>query len=947
MSALPLAFASPWILMALGLLPVIWWLLRLTPPRPQTELFPPLAILARLIRQEETPSQSPWWLTLLRLLMAALIILAMAGPVWNPREATLSGEGPVALIIDDGWASAGTSATDWDRRRQTAEALVAEAAADDRTVLLIDTVDPQAPAAVPIDPDEALARLQGMEVQPLEPDHAAAARRLREAVRDFAPGSIFFLSDGLRHDGTGELGEVMAEATGQRRIVLPEAGDLVAMTGLRNDPDALIGTLVRPGGERADGEALPLDITAYDGKGLPLARARTEFAAGQASAEFRFDEPVELRNQVVRVGIDQYAQAGAVRLLDDSFRRRIVGLVSGQSADLSQPLLSPLYYISRALSPFSDIREGNDANIANAVPALIGQGVSAIVLADVGNLPEETAAALSQWVDKGGMLIRFAGPRLAAASHEQGQDTLLPVDLRAGDRSLGGALSWDTPKKVAAFEPGSPFFGIEPPNEVTVSRQVLALQEAELEEKTWAVLEDGTPLVTAARREAGWVVLFHTSSDARWSNLSISGTFVEMLRRVVNQSRSNSAAAASEDVSLPPLRLLDGKGRLGAPGPKAKPLVLREGVTPAVGIENPPGFYGTDDGFIALNLFAADDRLALLDPPQFAQGVATTAYAGKSATAFRPWLLLAAAALLALDCLAVLWIAGTLRWTGLKRRFARSASLFAVATLVSLATPAPDASAQSGGDDDIDFSAALSTRLAYVVTGEAQVDEISRAGLTGLTRFLTARTALEPGEPAGVDIASDELAFYPVLYWPIAADAPIPDARTMARVDAFMKQGGTILFDTRDQLSGPFGGSSSSPEALRLQAILSGLDIPPLEPVPTDHVLTKSFYLLNVFPGRYAGGDLWVEALPPEDALAERPARASDGVSSILITGNDLAGAWAVDADFRPMLPTVPPDPVQREMSYRVGVNIVMYVLTGNYKADQVHIPALLERLGQ
>jgi hypothetical protein len=251
--------------------------------------------------------------------------------------------------------------------------------------------------------------------------------------------------------------------------------------------------------------------------------------------------------------------------------------------------------------------------------------------------------------------------------------------------------------------------------------------------------------------------------------------------------------------------------------------------------------------------------------------------------------------------------------------------------------------------DPPDFSGALITRLAYVVTGDGDVDAISRAGLFGLSQFIGGRTALEPGEPAAVDIAKDELAFYPLLYWPIVAEGALPDQATMARIDAYMKQGGTILFDTRDQLGGVLGGTASSPEAMRLQAILAELDIPPLEPAPPDHVITKSFYLLSSCPGRYSGGDMWVEALPPasEAEMTEKPARAGDGVSSILVTGNDLAGAWAVDESLRPMFPTVPPDPVQREVAYRVGVNIAMYVLTGNYKADQVHIPALLERLGQ
>jgi hypothetical protein len=208
-------------------------------------------------------------------------------------------------------------------------------------------------------------------------------------------------------------------------------------------------------------------------------------------------------------------------------------------------------------------------------------------------------------------------------------------------------------------------------------------------------------------------------------------------------------------------------------------------------------------------------------------------------------------------------------------------------------------------------ASALETKLAYVVTGNADVDSVSKAGLAGLTLFLAQRTALEPGDPIGLDIAHDELVFYPLIYWPVVPGAPRPGM-------------------------------------IELRKIIASLDIPELEPVPRDHVLTKTFYLLRDFPGRFDTGQLWVEALPATDEeRAGRPARGGDGVSSIIITSNDLAGAWATRPDGQPMLPMVDGEPRQRELAFRAGVNIVMYTLTGNYKADQVHVPALLERLGQ
>jgi len=302
--------------------------------------------------------------------------------------------------------------------------------------------------------------------------------------------------------------------------------------------------------------------------------------------------------------------------------------------------------------------------------------------------------------------------------------------------------------------------------------------------------------------------------------------------------------------------------------------------------------------------------------------------------------------LLLLDSIIVLFLGGGIQRLIPRRLPAASAS---IAVIAALTLTCVSAYAQQSPTDVP--QSALETKLAYVITGNAEVDSISKAGLSGLTLFLAQRTALEPGDPVGLDIARDELVFYPLIYWPIVPGAPRPSDAALKRIDAYMKDGGTVLFDTRDAVIAPAGqgGETRSPGMLELRKILSSLDIPELEPVPRDHVLTKTFYLLRDFPGRFDGGQLWVEALPSESEqeASGRPARGGDGVSSIIITSNDFAGAWATRPDGQPMLPIVDGQPRQRELAFRAGVNIVMYTLTGNYKADQVHVPALLERLGQ
>jgi hypothetical protein len=426
-----------------------------------------------------------------------------------------------------------------------------------------------------------------------------------------------------------------------------------------------------------------------------------------------------------------------------------------------------------------------------------------------------------------------------------------------------------------------------------------------------------------------------------------------MLKRIVGLAGSTFVATAAEgqraqqgtrEQPVPPTRVLDGFGVMGAPPGTARPIAAD--FSGRATADHPPGFYGPPEGLIAVNTLAPDDTLSPLD--YAALNARLEPYRVADPEDLRGPVFLAALALLLLDAAVVFWLAGGFGSIFRRRRPAVAALLItAMAGVAMLASP--PGYAQDGGDD-FAMKSTLQTRLAYVITGNAEVDEISKAGLQGLTLFLAQRTALEAGEPVGVDIARDELAFFPLIYWPIVPDATRPSAEALQNIDTYMKRGGTVLFDTRDAVEAPpgAGGAANTPGMMALRQILSSLDIPELEPTPRDHVLTKTFYLLRDFPGRFNSGQLWVESLPQQtEEDPQRPARAGDGVSTILITSNDLAGAWAIRPDGQAMLPLVPGEPRQREFAFRSGVNIVMYVLTGNYKADQVHVPALIERLGQ
>ncbi len=934
MLGLPLTFAVPLVLTALAALPAIWLLLRITPPQPKRVDFPPLKILADLRPEQEMPARTPWWLLLMRLLLAAFLILAAAGPIWNPLAEDGS-RGPLLLVMDNGLASA----HDWRERMGLASERIEAAGRDGRTVALVTTADPTT-AIESAAPDTALERLRSLKPQPHLPNRAAHIEPIRRFLQATPDANIVWISDGVAGvDGQSFIDGMAQMADGRRITVLKsERASALAIAGVENSAGLLNARIVRaePNG-RDSGIVRALDL-----KNLPLADMRFSFDQNATETNVAFDLPTEIRNAIARIEILGEGSAGAVHLLDERGKRRRVGLVFGGTADQTQPLLSPLYYIERALSPYSEIRMGR-GGVADAVSQLIDEQVSVLVLADVGGLDADTLAKTAAFVEQGGLLLRFAGSRLAA-----GNDELVPVRLRRGGRSLGGSLSWDTPKTFAPFTRESPFFGLAVPEEIGIRRQILAEPDGDLASRTWASLVDGTPIVTADKRGDGLVVLYHVTADTTWSNLPLSGLFVDMLRRIAAlagaPSDLNAEARNAENETVAPRLTLDGYGAYTSPPANAR--AVSRGFAERATIEHPPGFYGPVDSSLAVNALLPTDRLAPLDIAPLNARVAPLV--GAQTIDLRMPLFMLALILLLADTLASLWLGGHLANLSGRFRRAGAAASIVLASFMVFAS-AFDARAQEFGSRRVDENAspALVTRLAYVITGDAGVDEASKAGLTGLTQVLGQRTALTPGDPIGIDPARDEVAFYPLIYWPIVATRPQPSEAAIRRLDAFMKGGGTVIFDTRDAFNNRPNGATSA-EGQYLRRMLSSLDIPELEPVPADHVMTKTFYILDTFPGRYATGQTWVEALPPQTEGEEnRPARSGDSVSPIIITSNDLAAAWAVGARGEYLFPVVGSDQRQRELSYRSGVNIVMYALTGNYKADQVHVPALLERLGQ
>jgi hypothetical protein len=914
----PIGFTSPALLLGLVALPILWLILRAVPPAPIRRRFPGVALLLGLKDAEHQADRTPWWLLLLRMAAIAAAIVGFAGPVLNPVPERL-GEGPLLVLVDGTWADA----RDWPRRVARIDELIGEAGRAGRPVALVALTDLPA-GELPFQAADAWARrLPSLEPRPWEPDAAALA--------DWAGGlegsfETYWLSDGLARESRTALLEALLAHGPVTAFESPRP--VLALRPARFEEGEVRLAALRA----APAEAAQVEVAAFglDPVGIErqLATGTLRFEAGATEAEVALSLPPELRNRVSRFALTGQRSAGAVSLTDDSLKRREVALIAAEGARERLRLLSPLHYLEQALEPTADMVHGTLEDVLLANPDVI-------VLADIARLTPAEATGVQDWVEKGGLLVRFAGPRLAASDvSRDAEDPLMPVRLRAGGRTVGGAMSWGEPKTLRPFAEGSPFYGLPVPDEVTVSAQVMAQPDPTLAERVIATLADGTPLVTRKALGEGQVVLFHVTANADWSTLPLSGLFVQMLERLAISTRpAEPEAAELAGTVWQAEEVLDGFGAVRDAG--TLPGVAGERLAEArPAADMPPGLYAGEDRRIAVNAVGTDTVLA---PATWPASVAVEGIAVAKETDLKPVFLTLALTLLFLDVLASLALAGRLR--GPREGIA--------AVLLVLFLGPHGAEAQSA--DDFAIAATSEVVLAHVVTGDPTLDRAAEAGLHGLSEVLFQRTAVEPGEPMAVNLETDELAFFPFLYWPVTPDQPTPSPEAYAKLNRYLRLGGMILFDTRDANIGGFG--QATPNGRKLQELAAPLDVPPLEPIPPDHVLTRAFYLLQDFPGRFASRDVWVEAAPPDAEQAEgMPFRnLNDNVTPVVIGGNDWAAAWAMDERGVAMFPVGRgfAGERQREIAYRFGINLVMHVLTGNYKSDQVHVPALLDRLGQ
>jgi hypothetical protein len=870
----------PLALVALISLPLILLISKIIPPPPKKQTLPAFDFLKGLSAQKSVVNEAPLWLKILRICGVFLVVLGIASPFFSTQEINKNQAKNYLIVLEDGFSNA----NDFNAaKQQLTNFIKAEAArngASSQFTLMRTSLGAAQDFSVKSD-IVLLNELENINPDPVFNNYSGINQAL---LRFAAKASVICLCDNAYHDGQEEfIRRLKIIGNGQVMLVPPQR-NLVIIKDIKENETGYYITL------SSINNFLQTQIDFFDKNG--------DIVTSQNVTTSSFVQiPSFMRRKIFFARLKGQDNAAATRIINIFNSRPLIGL---EKHSFDSPLLADATYIETAAKIKGEVFSDN-------LDKIIPKNPSAIVFADRGKFTDSEFDDLQKYIRNGGMIIRFSGPQLLASSETR----LLPQIIRPEAKILSGNFTWND-KSIGTFDTNSPFYGLEFGNDAQISRLAVFEPGGEPAE-IWAQMKDKSPLVSAKKIGNGYVVLVHTGLIGGWSNLGLTKYLYEVLERVLLRAQNIGLPATSlpPTQAMQPIATIDGNGKINKNPVGQKSVLPDEWQDLKADINHPPGIYSGGGSTLILNMIGDD---FILKPYKFDSGFTQLPQSGAKQAFIRPILIAGGIILLLLEMVFAFLVRG--------RAFAKTAAL----TMLLLALPLmPDNSnAQTPKTDDI--------ILGYIATPDAATNQKAKAGLEGLKTALNRRTNVEPAGVKAIDPEKDDLALYPVLYW-LLPDKPQPlSPLAKQRLNLFMENGGMLFIDTR-------GGGRDATSARNITRIaLGGLKIPPLEKVPAEHVVNKTFYLLRFYPARFGNANIWLEARTATDLTA------NDGVSPIIITDGDFASVWANGADASPLAAINGTD-LQREISFRVGINIYLYALTGQYKNDQVHLPLLLERL--
>ncbi|MED5423642.1 MAG: DUF4159 domain-containing protein [Pseudomonadota bacterium] len=920
-----LQFITPMALWAALALPILWFVFKTIPPHPRLIKLPTARFLKDIETEDSQKDDIPWWLKLLRIILMACVILAAAGPYLAPKQPVKIDGDAIAIIMDNSWAAA----PQVEKQRTKAASLINLAEQKGKKIVLIETI-PEHKNISPIKlliPAEARNRVKHIQIYPWEADHAALLNNFKEQESILSKAKTFYwLGHGYNDGDINALSKY-----------LRNFGKVIYF-----DPDSKTRARVIKGALNKDGKDT-YKYAQFDGFYYNDQRDYKLFLKDSFSNVLGFMNFDEIRNNTNEdlaplwdalsnnddtapsyIQIGPYKHAASTYFLPAEILKQKVGIVSGQDTvdrEIS-PLIQAIYYISKAV-------EGKAPYSIDPVDKLLDWGAKLIIVPENYVLNQSDMDKLSKWVKQGGTLLRFPPNQQDGLNAE---DILLPVELLKEERSIAGRIDWQEPLSLAKIPEDSPLAGIPFDKQLEIKRQVLAVPSARDNASIWAVASDGTPIISARDEGQGRIILIHTQAKPGWSNMPLTGFFVNVLHRIIDissgarmQTSKSSDTESMTQMGFTPYKKISAQGELIPADHTQIELSIQDLRNKPLSYDYWPGIYHSNNAEYIVNLGDKLGPLNLINARQLNADIQPYSYDRN--INLRIYFIIAALVLFFIEWIVVALLSGAGQRINIIQ-IVRKANLFIPLFMAVSILSLPAAAA------DDDASRANSLNLAYVETSNPIVNAMAQKGLQYVANALTQRTALLNVRVVGVNIAKDDLAFYPLLYWPI--ENQTLDDESYARSNDYINTGGMLFIDIRNgrKLAQSFY-SRNQP----LHTLGEKLFIPLLSPLPQNHVLRKSYYLVSRdnIGGRHASGDIWLDLGGNTPKTDESTEETSQHVASLIIGSNDWIGIWSDENA----------DIYKRENALRFAINLVMYALTGTYKQDQVHTKAILERLNQ
>jgi hypothetical protein len=920
-----LSFITPQLLCCLCLLPLLWFIFKAIPPQPRPLELPTARFLIGLETENAASDKLPWWLKLLRVVLFAAIIIAAAAPYIKPHEElTIKGES-LAIIVENSWAAAPHS----DAQKDKALSLIALAEQQKKTVLLIKTIpDHEKQSRITLrTPSEARSMVEHIKLYPWKANHVALLQELRDNTDKLKAAKTFHWLGHGYDDGDLQSNIAYLNKLGKVDYYKPDdsAAALVIKRALNAEGRESHKSIQIDGAFNDNKKALR--ITAKDQFDNVLSfitlkdiknNSDTDISALWDGIEMQDIAPNYLQASTLK-------HAGSVRYVSANIIKQRVGIAAASDTINREesPLIQSLYYLSKAV-------EGKAPHNIAPIHDLIEWKATLIIIPENYALSGSDTETLTAWLENGGTLLRFP----PNANIKQQGKVLMPVELLDDERNIAGRLDWQEPLTLGSIPQDSPLSGIAEDKTLEIKRQILATPAMSNAAASWALASDGTPLITAKGFGKGRIILMHTQAKPGWSNLPLTGFFINTLHRIVDIStgarisvdRSTALSTDLENASFTAYKVINANGDLIEPPSELNAQNLKDIQSKPLSHNLWPGIYRSNNAEIIVNLGDKINAIKTIYPQQLKASVKP--YIKERNINLLPYFVALIIGLILAEWLSIAILTGFTPFY--KKPSKHSLSTWLLIGLCSLMLTNPSF-AQSANNDD-EAQRANSLNLAYIKSGNPIIDSMAEKGLRFVGNALEARTALYDVKVMGVKLDSDELAFYPVLYWPLTT-AELRESE-YAALNKYMNSGGMLFIDMRNgrKISQTLYNKNS--ELIKLG---NHLAVPLLSPLPENHVLRKSYYLLSKdnIAGRYKTGDIWLDLGNSADKNTPKDEQDSQYVARLLIGANDWIGLWSDESA----------DIYEREKALRFAINLIMYALTGTYKQDQVHTKAILERL--